>query len=139
MKCKIFSILLKHVSDPLSVLLQFAWLYLKVLSSFLTYLNFSQQTFQRRFNVAFRLIWSRDVAQRQINVETTLCTSTLKFTTFNNVETTLRISALNWTMLDNVETTLSFSMSIFTVLGDVETMLRIWPLEKKIRLDSKTK
>ena len=46
----------------------------------------SQQTFQRRFNVAFRLIWRRDVAQRQINVETTLSTSTLKSTTFNNVE-----------------------------------------------------
>ena len=44
-----------------------------------------QQTFQRRFNVAFRLKWRRDVAQRQINVETTLCTSALKFTNFNNV------------------------------------------------------
>ena len=41
----------------------------------------TQQTFQRPFKVAFRLIWRRDVAQRQINVETTLCTSTLKFTT----------------------------------------------------------
>ena len=44
-----------------------------------------QQTFQGRFNVAFRLIWRRDVAQGQINVETTLRTSTLKSTTFNNV------------------------------------------------------
>ena len=51
--------------------------------------NTPQQTFQRRLNVVFRLIWRRDVAQRQINVETMLCTSTLKFTTFNNIETTL--------------------------------------------------
>ena len=91
----------------------------------------TQQTFQRRFNVAFRLIWRRDVAQRQINVETTLRTSTMKSTTFNNVETTLCISTLNWTTLDNVETTLSFSRSIFTTLGDVETTLRIWPFQKK--------
>ena len=35
----------------------------------------SQQTFQRCFNVVFRLIWPRDVAQRQTNVEGTLCTS----------------------------------------------------------------
>ena len=48
-------------------------------------LDSSQQTFQRRFNVAFGLIWRLDVAQRQINVETTLRTSTLKSTTFNNV------------------------------------------------------
>ena len=41
----------------------------------------TQQTFQRRFDVVFRLIWRRNVAQRQINVETTLCMSTLKFTT----------------------------------------------------------
>ena len=40
----------------------------------------NQQTFQRRFNVVFRLIWRRDVVQRQINVKTTLCMSTLKFT-----------------------------------------------------------
>ena len=91
----------------------------------------TQQIFQRRFNVVFRLIWRRDVAQRQINVETTLRTSTLKSTTFNNVETTLCISTLNWTTLDNVETTLSFSTSIFTTLGNVETTLRIWPFEKK--------
>ena len=90
----------------------------------------SQQTFQRRFNVAFRLIWRRDVAQRQINVETTLHTSTLKSTTFNNVETTLCISTLNWTTLDNVETT-SFSTLIFTTLGNVKTTLRIWPFQKK--------
>ena len=32
----------------------------------------AQQTFQRRFNVAFRLIWYRNVAQCQINVEKTL-------------------------------------------------------------------
>ena len=37
----------------------------------------SQQTFNRRFNVVFRLIWRGDVAQRQVNVET----STLKFAT----------------------------------------------------------
>ena len=55
----------------------------------------NRQTFQRRFNVVFRLIWRRDVAQRQINVETTLRTITLKFTTFNNVLTTLCISTLN--------------------------------------------
>ena len=91
----------------------------------------SQQTFQRRFNVAFRLIWRRDVAQHQIKVETTLCTSTLKFTTFNNVETTLYISTLNWTTLDNVETRLSSSTSIFTTLDNVETTLRIWPFRKK--------
>ena len=41
----------------------------------------SQQTFQRRFNVVFKLIWRRDVAQCQINVETSVCMSTLKFTT----------------------------------------------------------
>ena len=78
---------------------------------FLFHVN-NLRTFQRRFNVAFRLIWRRDIAQRQSNVETTLCTSTLTFTTFNNIETTLRISTLNWTTLDNVETTLSFSTSI---------------------------
>ena len=65
----------------------------------------SQQTFQRRFNVVFRLIWRRDAAQRQINVETTLCTSTLKLATFSNAETTLCSSTLNWTTLDNIETT----------------------------------
>ena len=92
-----------------------------------------QQTFQRPFNVAFRLIWRRDVAQRQINVETTFCTSRLKFTTFKNVETTLYSPTLNWTKLDNVETTLSFSASIFTTLGNVETTLRISPFGKKIR------
>ena len=74
----------------------------------------SQQTFQRRLNVAFRLIWRRDVAQRQINIETRMRTSTLKSTTFNKVETKLCISMLNWTTLDNVETT-----------------LRIWPFQKK--------
>ena len=99
----------------------------------------TQQTFQCRFNVAFRLIWCRGVAQRQINVETTLCTSTLKFPTFINVETTLRISTLNWTTLDNVETTWSFSTSIFTTLGKFETTLRIWPFGKKVSLDSKAK
>ena len=91
----------------------------------------TQKTFQRRFNVVFRLIWRRDFAQRQINVETTLCTSTLKFTTLNNVETTLCLSRLNWTALENVKTTLSFSTLIFTTLGNVETTLRIWPFEKK--------
>ena len=75
--------------------------------------EFTQQTFQRRFNIVFGLIWRRDVA-RQINVETTLCMTTL-----------------NWTTLDNVETMLSFSKSIFTTLGNVETTLWIWPFEKK--------
>ena len=105
----------------------------------LTYLFPTQQTFQRRFNVVFGLIWRRDVAQRQINVETTLRTSTLKSTTFNNVETTLCISMLNWTTLDNVETTLSFSTSIFTMLGNVETTLQIWPFEKKYKPPFKNK
>ena len=91
----------------------------------------NRQTFQRRFNVVFRLIWRRDVAQRQINVETTLCTTTLKFTTFNNVETTLCISTLNWTTFGNIKTRLSFSTSIFTALGNVETTSRIWPFGKK--------
>ena len=54
----------------------------------------TQQTFQRRFNLVFRLIRRCDVAQRQTNVETTLCTSTFKFTTLNNVESTLSISTL---------------------------------------------
>ena len=44
-------------------------------------LKIPQQTFQRRFNVVFRLIWCRDVALPQINVETMLSMSTLKFTT----------------------------------------------------------
>ena len=102
-----------------------AWLILSV------HHESSQQTFQRRFNIAFRLIRRRDIAQHQINVETTLRTSKLKFTTFNNVEKTLCISTLNCATLDNVKTTLSFSTSIFTTLGNVETTLRIWPFEKK--------
>ena len=65
-----------------------------------------QQTFERRFNVAFMLMWRRDVAQPQINVETTLRLSTLKFTTLSNVELMLPISTLTWTTLGNVETTL---------------------------------
>ena len=114
-----------------------------------------QQIFQRRFNVAFMLIWRCNVAQRQINVET-LCTSTLKFIMFNNIETTLCISTLNWTTLDNVkttssfstsifttlgnvETTSSFSTSIFTTLGNVETTLRIWPFQKKNKPRFKSK
>ena len=99
----------------------------------------TQQTFQRRINVVFRLIWRRDIAQRQTYVETTLRTSTLKFKTFNNVETTLYISMLNWTTLDNVETTFSFSMSIFTTLGNVETTLWIWPFQEKIKPRLKSK
>ena len=91
----------------------------------------TQQTFQRWFNITFRLIWRRDVAQRQINVETMLCMSTLKFTFFNNVETRLCISTLNWITLDNVEKMLPFSTSILTTLGNVETTLRIWPFQKK--------
>ena len=55
---------------------------------------YSQNTFQRRLNVVFRLVSCRDNTQRQINVETTLCTSALKFTTLNNVESTLSISTL---------------------------------------------
>ena len=90
----------------------------------------TQQIFQRRFNVVFRLIWRRDVAQRQINVESTLRTSELKFTTFNNVETTLYILKLNWTTLGNVGTTLSFSTSVFTTFSKAETTLQIWQLEK---------
>ena len=31
-------------------------------------IHLTQQTFQRRFNVVFRLIWRSDVPQRQINV-----------------------------------------------------------------------
>ena len=94
--------------------------------------HLSQETFQRRFNIVFGLIWRRDVTQRQINVKTTLCTSTFKFTAFSNVETGLCISTLNWTTLDNVETTLSFSTSIFTTL-------RIWPFEKKNKARFKNK
>ena len=87
--------------------------------------HLSQETFQRRFNIVFGLIWRRDVTQRQNNVKTTLCTSTFKFTAFNNVETRLRVSTLNWT-------TLSFSTSIFTTL-------RIWPFEKKNKARFKNK
>ena len=87
--------------------------------------HLSQQTFQRRFNIVFGLIWRRDVTQRQNNVKTTLCTSTFKFIAFNNVETRLRVSTLNWT-------TLSFSTSIFTTL-------RIWPFEKKNKARFKNK
>ena len=87
------------------------------------YQRTTQKTFQRRFKVAFRLIWCRDGAQRQINVETTFCTSTLKLAKFSNVETPLCISTLNWTTLDNVETT-----------------LRIWSFQqKKTSLDFKSK
>ena len=62
----------------------------------------NQETFQRRFNVAFRLIWRRDVAERYINVEATLWTSTFKFRTLSTVESTLFqlcISTLIWTKL----------------------------------------
>ena len=97
-------------------------------------LEITQQTFQRRFNVVFRLIWRRDVAQRQINVATTF-----RYILFNTVETILCLSTLNWTMLDNVEITLSFLTSIFTTLGNVETTLRIWPFEKEIKLRFKNK
>ena len=69
------------------------------------WINFSQQTFQRCFNVVFCLIRRRNVGQRQINVETLLCISTLEFTTLSNVETTLSFSTLMWTTLVNVETT----------------------------------
>ena len=78
----------------------------------------TQQTFQRRFNVVFRLIWRRNVPQRQINVETSFCTSKLEISTFTG------------TTSDNVETTLSFSTSICITLGNIETTLWIWPYEK---------
>ena len=55
---------------------------------------YTQQTFQRCFNVVFWLTRRCDVGQCQINIETTLCISTMKFTTFNNVESTLCISTL---------------------------------------------
>ena len=104
-----------------------------------TSLEVTQYIFRRRFSVALRLIWRRDVAHYQINIETTLCTSTLKFTTLSNAETTLYISTLNWTTLDNVETTLSFSTSILRTLGNVKTTLRIWPFQKKIKPRFKNK
>ena len=93
-------------------------------------IKYYQQTFQRCFNVVFRLIWRRNVVQHQINVETTLCTSRFGFTTLSNVEPTLAISTLIWTTLGNVEATLSFSMSIYITLSHIETTLRIWPLKK---------
>ena len=89
------------------------------------------QTFQRRFNVVFRLIRRREVEQPQINVETTLCTSTSKFTTLDNVESTLCISTSIWSTSNNVETMLLFSTSGFTTLGNVETTLWIWPFAKQ--------
>ena len=52
----------------------------------------AQQTFQRCFDIGFRLISRRDVLQRQINAEATLRTLTLGFTTLNNVESTMSIS-----------------------------------------------
>ena len=90
----------------------------------------AQQTFQRCFDIGFRLISSRDVLQRQINAETTLRTLTLGFTTLNNVEPTMSSSKLIWITLCNVETTLSFSISICTTLSHVDTTLSIWPLKK---------
>ena len=92
---------------------------------------YTQQTFQRCFNVVFWLIRRRDVGQRQFNVETTLHISTLEFTTSNNVESMLCISTLIWTTLGNVETTLSFSRSSFTTLVNVKTTLWKWPFLKK--------
>ena len=54
--------------------------FLSILHNFQKHLT--QQTFKRQFNVAFRVIWRRNIVQRQINVETT---SMLKFITLNNV------------------------------------------------------
>ena len=110
-----------------------------ILYPFFYKIHYTQQTFQRRFNVVFRLIWRRGVAQRQMNVEITLRTSTLKFKTLNKVETKLCFSTLNWTTLDNVETMLSFSTPIFTTLGNVEATLRIRPFGKKIKPRFKNK
>ena len=110
-----------------------------ILYPFFYKIHYTQQTFQRRFNVVFRLIWRRGAAQRQMNVEITLRTSTLKFKTLNKVETTLCFSTLNWTLLDKVETMLSFSTPIFTTLGNVEATLRIWPFGKKIKPRFKNK
>ena len=95
---------------------------------------FSQQTFQRCFNIVFWLIRRCDVGQGQINVETTLCISTLEFTTSNNVESMLySTSKLIYTTLDNVETTLSFSTLIWTTLVNVETTLWKWPFLKRTK------
>ena len=93
----------------------------------------TQPTFQPCFDVAFWLIWHRDVGQCQINVEVTLCISKLKFTTSNNVESTLCISMLMWTTLDNVQTTLSFSASSFTRLVNVETTLGKWSFPRRTK------
>ena len=67
----------------------------------------SQQTFQRCFNVAVRLIWHSNVEQPQINVERMcmLKLTTLKLTSLNNVDSTLSVSKLILTTLENVKTT----------------------------------
>ena len=90
----------------------------------------TQQTFQGRFNVAFRLIW-RMTSRRRTTSNQRWNNVVYVNVEIYNVETMLCISTLNWTTLDNVETTLSFSTSIFTTLGNVETTLGIWPFEKK--------
>ena len=90
--------------------------------------DWTQQAFQRCFNVVFWLMRRRDVGQRQINVETTLRFSTLKFTTSNNIEPAFCISTLVWKTLGSVETTLSFLTSSFTTLVNVESTLWKWPL-----------
>ena len=105
-----------------------------------SFIDRTQQTFQRCFNVVFWFMWRRDVGQRQINNETTSCISTLKCTTSNNVESTLCISTLTWATLDNVETTLLFSTSGFTTLVNVETTLWKWSLLKRTKkINSKRK
>ena len=93
--------------------------------------SFTQQRFQRCFNIVFWLILQCDVGQGLINVETTLCILTLKCTTSNNVESTLCISTLISTTLDNVKPTLSFSTSIFTTFVNVETKLWKRPFPKR--------
>ena len=87
-----------------------------------------QQTFQRRFNVVFRLLWHSTTSNLRWN--NVLWSANVEITTLNNVESTLSIWKLIWIMLDNVDETLSFSMQIFTTLGNIETTLWIWSLEK---------
>ena len=48
MECTIFGILLKHINDPLSVLFQFVWLHLYIVS---TEKNWCSQNFPRFFKL----------------------------------------------------------------------------------------
>ena len=113
-----------HAETKLHEFNRCAWVHLEVIS---------QQTFQRCFNVVFRLVRRRDVRPRQINVEPTLCILTLEFTMSNNVESMLCISTLIWTTLDNVETTLSFSTLICTTLVNIETAFWKWQFLKRTK------